>query len=219
MEFKSIFKRLIIENPDKTLAIIGVLIASILIIITAFKNDFLYTIAGALILIVCLFWLFERNKVDLALNSDESNIKTRILCISFYILFSLAILSIYLRPELYVRPLSYFVIASVIFPVITLQIFYSSKNFNYHLLVQIILFGLLLVFSELLIFPNSVIGVDPWLHQTFTINIINGGHIPTNTIYSNLPIFHLEVALTSILSSFNYKYAAMFSISFLQVFH
>jgi hypothetical protein len=137
--------------------------------------------------------------------------------ISFYILLLLAILSIYLRPELYVRPLSYFIIASVIFPVIILEIFYS-KNITNHILVQIIIFGLLLEFSELLIFPSSLVGVDPWWHQTVTMKIINGGYIPTNTIYSNLPIFHLEVALTSILSSFDYKYAAMFSISFLQVF-
>ena len=219
MEFKSIFKNLFIENPDKTMAIAGIFVATILIIFSIFaKNNFLYTIAGFFVLFICLFWLLIRNKVDIALNSNENKIITRILSISFYILLSLAIISIYLSSELYVRPLSYFVIISIIFPVILLEVFYSPKSFTNHLLAQIIIYGLLLEFTELLIFPTSLVGVDPWWHQAFTTMIINVGHIPTGTVYSNLPIFHLEVAMTSILSSLNYKYAAMFSITFLQVF-
>jgi hypothetical protein len=83
MEFKSIFKSLIIENPDKTLAIMGIFIATILIVFTIFRNNFLYAIAGALILIVCLFWLFIRNNVDLDIHANENKIITRILSISF----------------------------------------------------------------------------------------------------------------------------------------
>ena len=56
MEFKSFLKSMIIENPDKTLAIIGIFVSIILIIFTIFKNDFLYAIAGSLDL-TCLFIL------------------------------------------------------------------------------------------------------------------------------------------------------------------
>ena len=218
MKFKLIFNNLIIENPDKTLAILGIIVSTILIIFTIIKNDFLYSIAGALILLFSLFWLLIRNNIDLNIHANENKIISRILTISFYILLLLAILSIYFRQELYARPIYYFIIASIIFPVIILEIFYSPKNITPHILVQIIIFGLLLEVSELVIFPSSLVGVDPWWHQTLTTSIIKGGYIPTNTVYSNLPIFHLEVVLTSILSSFDYKYAAIFSISFLQVF-
>ena len=76
--------------------------------------------------------------------------------------------------------------------------------------------GLSLVWSQILIFP-SVVGIDTWFHQMFTLNTLNTGFIPEGYMYSNLALMHLEIGSTSLITGLNYKLATMFSISFLQV--
>jgi hypothetical protein len=75
--------------------------------------------------------------------------------------------------------------------------------------------------SHLLIVPG-LIGIDPWFHYGLTTEIINGHNIPIDVnsyyyCYSNLPIFHLFIAITSIVTNFSYKFAAIVSVSFGQI--
>lgn len=96
--------------------------------------------------------------------------------------------------------------------IVVLQIVYSGNRQNYCILVQIIVLGLNIAWSQLFIFP-SLIGVDPWFHQMLAERIQSENFIPNNLFYSKLPIFHLIISLTSLISNLPYKQAVMLSVS------
>ena len=102
--------------------------------------------------------------------------------------------------------------------IVALEIVYSPSKQKHSglILFEIIIIGLSTAWSQLIIFPN-VVGVDPWWHQMFTLSIIDALHIPEDFGYSNLPVFHLIVGSTSLLTGSNYKFAAMFSVCMIQI--
>ncbi|MBA7483891.1 hypothetical protein ES707_19408 [subsurface metagenome] len=57
--------------------------------------------------------------------------------------------------------------------------------------------------------------MDTWVHRLTTVGWLNAGHIEGG-IYQQLPIMHLTIGATSLITGLGYKMAAMFSISLLQ---
>jgi len=141
-----------------------------------------------------------------------------VLSISFFLLFSYSVMAVALRPELYSRPLEYFIVVALMAAVVTAQIFTlpKKKSYTYLLLLQIILLGLSLRFTPQFIFPG-VLGNDPWAHQWFTTQIIEGGHIPSGFGYSYMPVMHLIVGSTSFVTGLEYASSNMLSVSLIQV--
>jgi hypothetical protein len=99
--------------------------------------------------------------------------------------------------------------------IIALEIFFSpSKKFNMLILSQIVIVGLSVSLSQLFLFP-SIIGMDPWWHQMFTMKILESYHIPTGGYpYEKIPIFHLLITNTSLLTGLSYKLSSIISITF-----
>jgi hypothetical protein len=119
---------------------------------------------------------------------------------------------------MYVRPLEYFILVSAMAGVVSLEVFLAPSNPRYAILtlLQIMIIGFSLGFSETLLFPGMV-GVDPWWHQSFTNQIMSLGHIPEGYNYSTLPIFHLAIASVSDITGFDYKYSTMLSVQSIQI--
>jgi len=133
----------------------------------------------------------------------------------YIILLIASILSVNFRPELYERPLLYFIATSLMAGTIACQILFSNERQKWFIIPQIVVLGASIAWSQLLIFPN-VVGADPWYHQMVTMNILEFQTIPGGA-YSHLPLFHLMVATTSLLSDLSYKIAAMLSVSLAQI--
>jgi hypothetical protein len=209
----------LVHDLDKTLSIIGIIFSAILIIYLSISGRLLYLIAGILTIISCIIWLLIRKNTSLEkLNLPHSSSIYLALNAIFFIFLTLSILSIHFRPELYERPLIYFVFISIMSGIIALEIVFSPQKQKHSglILFQIIIIGLSTAWSQQIIFPN-VVGVDPWHHQIFTLSIIDALHIPEDFAYSKLPVFHLIVASTSLLTGLNYKFAAMFSVCMIQI--
>jgi hypothetical protein len=152
---------------------------------------------------------------------DELRCSTRFyitLNILFFLLLSYSIISIYLRQDPYIRPLGYFISIALMAVIVADEILFLSpqKSHICFALSKIIIIGLSLGYSQILIFPN-VVGVDPWWHQWFTLKILDNGHIPEGLAYSKLPLMHLMIGMTSLVTDLGYKMATMISISSLQV--
>jgi hypothetical protein len=178
----------------------------------------MYLVPGILSLIVCILWFGIRKKASYNQYARLSFSTGIILNSLYFILFSLSILSIYFRPYLYERPLLYFILMSLIVGVMALRIFCNNIS-NSLFLFQTILIGISISWSQLLLFP-SLLGVDPWAHQAFTLKILDTHFIhfiPGGVDYSTLPLFHIFIALTSLVTGFDYKFAAMFSVSLSQI--
>ena len=209
---------------DKILALVGVISSLALIIwIKLVIGHPLLLMVGILCFIVCTGYLIVRRFFYSSLIPSLKNLvgSTRFyitLNIFFFLLLSYSIISIYLRSDPYIRPLGYFISTAIMATIVANEILFLSpqKSHISFALCKIIIIGLSLEYSQIVIFPN-VVGVDPWWHQWFTIKILDKGHIPEGYAYSKLPIMHLMIGMTSLVTDLGYKMATMLSISSLQV--
>lgn len=206
-----------IQELDKNLAILGI-ISSIILIIYLSKNigRMIYVLAGVFSFISCAIWLIIGKNASLEFDQLQSRSLNLVLASLFFILFTFSILSVHFRLNLYERPLIYFILLSLMAGIVVLEILFSQEHQKYFILSQIIIIGLSVAWSQSLIFP-SLLGVDPWWHQMFTSKIMEAGFIPDGYSYSRLPIFQLSIALTSLITGLNYKFATMLSVSLAQI--
>jgi hypothetical protein len=207
---------LLLHDLDKTLAIAGVILAVLMLIVSVMLNKVMYLLMGGLVLSSCLLWLAIRKNHPFEFHLPEFQTRTTLLAICFFGLYTLSILSIYFRPNLYERPLLYFILTVLMAGVITCEIFASGRRHAPLILIQILLLGVSIAWSQLLIFP-SLLGIDPWYHSAFSNQIVDEGFIPEGYSYSKLPLFHLTIAATALISSLPYKLANMASVSLGQI--
>lgn len=210
-----------IHNFDKVIAMGGAIFFCLIAIYFIFQTSLIYLIMSLFGLGSCILWLFIRNKKNLLsyiVGINESNNKNIFYClfIIYLLLFVISILIILTRQDVYVRPLSYFIIISIMSSIVGLEIIFSTKKHQTYILLQIILIGVSLYLTQVSLFPG-VVGVDPWFHQMFSSKMINEGYIPGGSSYSQLPIFHLLVSITTIITNLSYKYSSILSIGFLQL--
>ena len=209
-----------LHDLDKDLAILGVIASIILIVYLSINvGRIIYTLTGVLTLIACIIWLLIRKNASLEFlefSLPRSRSINLVLASLFFVFFTFSILSVYLRSNLYERPLIYFIITSLMVGIVALEIIFSQENQKYFILFQVIIIGLSIACSQVLIFPN-VVGIDNWWHQMFTSKIIEAHFIPDGYSYSKLPIFHLAIASTSLITGLKYKFAGIFSVSLVQI--
>lgn len=217
-------KTYLLDELDKNLAIVGAVFSLILTIWLKVVIDRpVYVMVGLLCFIVCTGYLIIRKRIPQSVipSLEELNCSTRFyitLNIFFFILFSYSIIIIYLRPEPYVRPLGYFIATALMAVIVANEILFLSpkKPQVWFTLCKIIIIGLSLQYSQTLIFP-SIVGIDPWFHQWFTLKILENGYVSDTIGYSKMPLMHLMITITSLITDLGYKMATMFSISTIQV--
>lgn len=206
----------VLRDMDKVLATTGSALSILLIAQGGVFGRYMYLLLGILTLLSCLMWLAVRRSHTFEFHYRESRTLTLFCATTFFSLYTLSILSIYLRPALYERPLLYFILMALMAGTIACEIFASGRRYPGLILIQIILLGVSIAWSQLLIFP-SLLGVDPWYHSALTDRIVVEGIIPDGYVYSKLPVFHLMIATTSLIAGLPYKFAAMASVSLGQI--
>lgn len=206
------------QNLDKYLAALGIIFSIILIVhLNIHIGRIIYVLTGFFILISCTTWLIIRKNTSLEFDVHRPYSINLVLASFFFILFTFSILSVHLRPNLYERPLIYFILISLMAGIVALEILFTpTKKHTNLILLQIIIIGLSLVWTQKSIFP-SVVGIDPGWHRMFTLKILESAHIPSGYAYSNLPMMHLEILAVSLIADFTYKTSAILSVSFSQV--
>ncbi|MGA3193074.1 MAG: hypothetical protein ABSD73_11295 [Candidatus Bathyarchaeia archaeon] len=128
-----------------------------------------------------------------------------------------SILFCLLRPEEYSRPLAYFMTIGLMASVLAVEILFlpAGKSQERLALLKIILLSVNIELSQVFVFP-SIVGIDPWLHQSFTLDILKSGVIPGGFSYSGIPLMHLLVGSFSLITGLDYKISAFLSISIVQ---
>lgn len=213
-------KPYLLNELDKILVILG-FIFSLVLIISSLLGPIrpMYMIVGILSLLACTAYLLIRKSVISYLDSGEASSRFYIVSnIIFFALFSYVLLCFSLRLDPYTRPISYFIATALMTSVLAVEILFlpGKKWCSYFVLLKVAMIGTSLEFSQLLMYP-SLVGVDPWFHQMFTLKVLNIGHIPEGYSYSQLPLMHLLIGSTSLLTGFDYKIATMLSVSLPQV--
>ena len=98
--------------------------------------------------------------------------------------------------------------------IIAMEIFFFRGRWNSAIIMaKIMLLTLSLWWVPQLLFP-SLIGIDPYAHERFTMQIAELAHVsPAMGQYEKMPIMHLIICITSLITGLGYKFSAMFSIS------
>lgn len=214
------------QSQDRFVAILGLIVSGVLALLLYLSVGYYFEIPAFLFLACATYLLiviatksFFKASGPSSVNGAVKSSIYIIFSILFFVLFAYSIMSVALTPELYSRPLGYFIAIAFMAVLLGAQIFFLpslKRSYTYILLFEIILFGVNLSFIPQLIFPG-VIGIDPWAHQSFTSDLLELGHIPEAFPYSKLPIMHLIVGSTSLLTGLDYPLASMLSISLIQV--
>lgn len=205
---------------DEILAIFGIISSIVLMVYLKLEiGRPVYLFVSILSFISFSIWLFIRKNASLNITPLNVKYLPKILLSLFFAILTIDIISLYLRPDIYQRPIIHFSLVSLMVGILSLEIFTFEQNkklYNPIILIQITLVGILISWSQLVIFPD-VIGVDPWYHQYFTMKILDTNFIPQNELYSKLPLFHILIANTSLVTKLNYKFATMFSVSLVHI--
>ena len=210
-------KILSLKDIDKLFAIIGLTIAVSLLAINFIQlKSLLVTIVFVMVSTSCLIYLKIGDKFGAELKNPKFCFNVKIFSALFFLLYTLSVLILYFRPNFYERPLAYFVVIILMSGVLAGGCISADQRHSGFILIQIFLLAMNLGWSHLMIVP-SLIGVDPWYHCGLTSRIIDGFYIPEGYGYADLPVFHLMIAITSIILDYSYKFAAMLSVSFGQI--
>jgi hypothetical protein len=211
-----------IKTVDRNLAILG-LIASLIFTLWLMLAIGRYIEIGVLAFSACAIYLAIRKRLfPLGISSlQDLYVKLStylILNLLFFALFFYSIISVVQRPDLYSRPLGYFVSTAFMVAILAIEILFLPKGKAYtsFILIKIMLVALSLLWIPQLIFPG-LIGIDPWAHQMFATKILEAGTIPGGYPYSELPVMHLIIDATSLITGLSYKFATMLSISLFHV--
>lgn len=130
--------------------------------------------------------------------------------IAFWLLYISALLVFVLRPFQYERPVLYFILMAVVVAIIGVQVVSTlhDKRNTAFMLFKIILVGLTTQWTQLLVFPESMIATDPWYHQMVISKIMRGEAVSAVDYYGTLA-FHFIVGGTSSLFGITQKWAMM----------
>ena len=211
-------------HPDKILACLGIVASTILIVyLTLTIGRLIFILVGVLTILSCLLWLAIRERAIREFpGSRVAGAKTgkdrlfTVLLILFLALYMLSIAALHLRTAPYERPAGYFILTSLMAGVIALETLLPHRKKALWILPQVILLGISVAWSQILIVPG-ILGSDPWWHRMFVSQILDLHVIPEGYWYTHMPLFHLEVAGTSLLAGLDYRLAAMLSVSLAQI--
>lgn len=206
------------KNLDVILSImgfgLGLFIISLYYIINLNQIDI-----GIAILSSCLIYFVFRDKFksDAAISSQEDRFKS-ILGISFYLIFLICVL-IY-SMNLYYRPISYFILISVLAAIIASQILYIRKGDSVvSILLQIFLLSILMRVGIFYNFP-SLMGYDAYFHASMARYITDTGSIAPIEIsgkYFYYPLAHIFISATQIMGNTDVKDAIFYSIGIVSI--
>jgi len=202
---------------DKIFAIVGCFVSLLLILFGVVHIEKIMSlIIGILILIPCLLWLVIR-KDDLKLiYFTTSRLGVKIWAIVFFVLLTLDMLTIYLRPNLYERPILFFIITALMAGAVACECISAERQHSGFILIQIILLGVILGGSQTLIFPG-LNGFDDWYHLNIINNIVDEHYIPLGFSYSDFPVLHIVCAISFLITALPLKFGNVVVIDFGQI--
>ncbi len=203
------------DNLDKVTALVGI-IAGVVLTWVLWSRE--YAEVGIVLSLACIVYLLIANKVPQAFSSSKFQIGRRghlISNIVFFSLFTYSIIAVLLNSELYLRPVGYFAATTVMVVLLAMEIMTLSdgngKGHIYLTVAKVLLLGISLQWLPQAMFP-SLTGVDVFGHSRAVFDMLSLGHIPPDFVYAKLPLMHLEIGMTSLVTGLDYKFAGMLSV-------
>lgn len=225
MKDLEIIRAEISDSFDKYLAVLGAVTSIFMIPVLILLGQNLIQ-AGLVIyfLFACGIYLLLRprwaTRRELALPKSQTTRECLITNIAFFAVLTYAVLSIGLRSQPYSRPLGYFLAIGAMASLLAFESMRlpAKRGYQYVVLAKIMLLGILLRWVPQMIFPGGFY-FDSWYHEYVaeatlsTFHIVEMGALS----YSRLPVMHLQLASTMLVTGLDFETAFMLLISPLQV--
>jgi hypothetical protein len=195
--------------------ILGVFIVSLYYLINLKQQDI-----GVAVLSACLIYFVFRKKFrnEAPISPGRDRLKN-VLNLSFYLFFLISIF-IYMM-SLYYRPLSYFILVSVLAGIIASEILCIREGDRvFPILLQIFLLSILIRSGIYYNFP-SIMGYDAYFHAGMAKLITETGTVPpieVSSKYFYYPLAHIFVSMTQLMGGLNVKDGFFYSIGFANIF-
>lgn len=168
-----------------------------LIMLLLFYNRPHYVFMSIALISSCLVFFILSMKTPLYLSSKSKRVD-RLFMSLFFFTISAVILIVQWRNSDYLRPTIAIILMAGAAACIATQIRFSTNSYSRILiLAECFVLGLLVIYSQSLIFP-SVVGVDSWWHYEYTMSIFDVGNVVENQQYGGTPLYHL-LSLSSML--------------------
>ncbi len=204
-----------LKNMDLVCGLIGIVLGLIIAIISVFGviNQLLI---GLAILLVSSIYVFIRPKIRSQREIAPVSIPPRILSMLDIIFWSLLSIALLIwHSNLYYRPVSYFIIISILSAIIALEIFSTHNSHRFWpIFFKIVVLSLVIRGGIYFNYP-SVMGYDAYLHTKIADFIMLTGSVPPLEIsgkYVYAPIVHALIASVGVFCQIPVKYAVFLSI-------
>ena len=203
-----------LSNLDRTIAIILSIIAIIFVIYVLSKGH--YSTIPIIILFSSTAYLLLRDKKSFHENLPEILVSNRLSVFTHIIFFlSVSLLLWFSWSNLYYRSPLYFVVVLIAAASIIMNIFCLNNTKSFNVVIILIKITILsyIIYAGVYYQFEGIYGTDPWLHDGWIQETINIGHLSENPSFLNsyylFPIFHLNGAITSIITNLS-SYSSVF---------
>ncbi len=143
---------------DRIFALFGLIGGSALITFVFVKgSDPLYLVLGAGIFLACAIWIVKGRSVstgELVPRVELKRTTLLLLSVLFFMFLTASVIALYLRPEVYARPMAYFILTGAMFGLIGIEALGVRGRWTYMIMVQLVIVGLSLAWSQMTIFPG-----------------------------------------------------------------
>lgn len=215
--FKGYCLKYIFTNLDLIGGGTGFFIGLNLLIFGSSHNSKSLSEIGYVISIVSFFYLIFNKKENSITNKSLYVYNKNYFYFSNIIFFLCSTISFIIAHNSIHRPNIYFILVSISIAMLSIEILYSlNKNYGIFTILKIIFLSYNLnsnFFSDF----AGYYGVDPWYHVSLVTTWSKTGHIIHNEVYSNFPIFHLEVSILKELTNLDLKNSLFYSIGLIYI--
>lgn len=187
--------RFFLQRIDLVVAIVG-LIAGAFLLGASLLGRLDYPDYGLVLAVSCGIYVVTRNRLRIPEGQEDQDAVLQpplrnLLTTVFFAIISLSLVSAHL--SLYGRLPLFFILTVFATGIVAWEIisFPTSKLTRNLVLVQILVLFFVLRLSLFEQFPQSMLGIDPWYHLNFMIEMASKGGIPLGSRYSQFPAMHI----------------------------
>ena len=193
----------ITNNPDRIFAALGFVSLSLLVPWMIYRGYHIIYLIAVVVGLASII-VYMRLKDHSPIIGTPNNTAWKFL--SFSLLFCLfAWVAFVSRSEQYVKPLSYYILVAVATGLAFWGVLRSKNKSQFYTALAIAcIIGLSHIWTEHLLFPNSLIGIDPWKHQIKTFEPLVFG-----ALGGRLSLMHPYLKSAMELFGLNYKWSAL----------
>lgn len=180
----------------------------------------IYTVAAVAGAVGSMLYLPLRNQLASIARAPVASDKTLLVSLIFLVA---GVVAFFTRSSQYEKPTAYYVLMAISVAAAFVASVSSTGGRTYYILGIILLVGVLHIWTDNLMFPDSLIGLDPWTHMRVTVEELGAAdkyginRLTVQTIGGYYSLMHLYLRAVMTAFDVSYKWASLLFVGTPQV--